>query len=273
MGISTDAFSVSANTRSVTKIEVGQQQITKTGANQDPVLNLQPRFQNRVVSPPKDPRPHCYTASAAGFYYDSSKPANVLQGNDKQAIHSSRLGQMDESSGPKLYNRKLAASIAEARGKAAGTPSSGPSSSQIGATQQGGAPSRQGLNPPTTRSALPNEMWQSRFGKLASTGSSQDSQLSASYEAKKTTSSTTQDPRLIDRGNASTSGKKRAASPSFQGDAAKKAKVDAVDGRIRAPDVSQDDAAIAENRRLYVGNLPYATTKQELQDFFKGYLV
>ncbi|KFY74530.1 hypothetical protein V499_05451 [Pseudogymnoascus sp. VKM F-103] len=32
-------------------------------------------------------------------------------------------------------------------------------------------------------------------------------------------------------------------------------------------------ASAAEGRRLYIGNLAYATTEQELTDFFKGYLV
>ena len=32
-------------------------------------------------------------------------------------------------------------------------------------------------------------------------------------------------------------------------------------------------AVVAEGRRVYIGNLAYATTNQELQDFFKGFLV
>jgi RNA recognition motif-containing protein len=32
-------------------------------------------------------------------------------------------------------------------------------------------------------------------------------------------------------------------------------------------------ASAAEGRRLYIGNLAYATTEGELKDFFKGYLV
>lgn len=39
---------------------------------------------------------------------------------------------------------------------------------------------------------------------------------------------------------------------------------------------AQSDAVLAsaaEGRRLYIGNLAYATTEQELTDFFKGYLV
>jgi RNA recognition motif-containing protein len=42
-----------------------------------------------------------------------------------------------------------------------------------------------------------------------------------------------------------------------------------------APASSQPtDAAAAsadEGRRLYIGNLAYATTEEELKDFFKGY--
>ena len=40
--------------------------------------------------------------------------------------------------------------------------------------------------------------------------------------------------------------------------------------------VAQNDAVIAivaEGRRLYIGNLAYATTEGDLSDFFKGYLV
>lgn len=32
-------------------------------------------------------------------------------------------------------------------------------------------------------------------------------------------------------------------------------------------------ASAAEGRRLYIGNLAYATTEGELQTFFKGYLM
>lgn len=39
---------------------------------------------------------------------------------------------------------------------------------------------------------------------------------------------------------------------------------------------SQNEAVIAsaaEGRRLYIGNLAYATTEEELKEFFKEYLV
>ena len=39
---------------------------------------------------------------------------------------------------------------------------------------------------------------------------------------------------------------------------------------------SQDEAVIAsaaEGRRLYIGNLAYATTEKELKEFLKDYLV
>lgn len=39
---------------------------------------------------------------------------------------------------------------------------------------------------------------------------------------------------------------------------------------------SQNEAVLAsaaEGRRLYIGNLAYATTEGELKDFFKDYLV
>ncbi len=40
-------------------------------------------------------------------------------------------------------------------------------------------------------------------------------------------------------------------------------------------DASQDAviASAAEGRRLYIGNLAYATTEGELKEFFKDYLV
>ena len=44
---------------------------------------------------------------------------------------------------------------------------------------------------------------------------------------------------------------------------------------IKADD--KTDAAVlasaAEGRRLYIGNLAYATKEEELKEFFKGYLV
>lgn len=42
------------------------------------------------------------------------------------------------------------------------------------------------------------------------------------------------------------------------------------------PDEKANDAFLAsaaEGRRLYIGNLAYATTEGELKEFFKGYLV
>jgi RNA recognition motif-containing protein len=42
------------------------------------------------------------------------------------------------------------------------------------------------------------------------------------------------------------------------------------------PDEKANDAYLAsaaEGRRLYIGNLAYATTEGELKEFFKGYLV
>lgn len=44
----------------------------------------------------------------------------------------------------------------------------------------------------------------------------------------------------------------------------------------KSTSAAQNDAVLAsaaEGRRLYIGNLAYATTEQELTDFFKGYLV
>jgi RNA recognition motif-containing protein len=43
-----------------------------------------------------------------------------------------------------------------------------------------------------------------------------------------------------------------------------------------ATDPAQNEAVIAvveEGRRLYIGNLAYATSEGDLNDFFKGYLV
>lgn len=34
---------------------------------------------------------------------------------------------------------------------------------------------------------------------------------------------------------------------------------------------SETDAAHAEGRRLYIGNLAYSTTDEKLKEFFKGY--
>jgi RNA recognition motif-containing protein len=44
----------------------------------------------------------------------------------------------------------------------------------------------------------------------------------------------------------------------------------------KATKAAHDEAVLAsaaEGRRLYIGNLAYATTEGELQSFFKGYLV
>ena len=47
-------------------------------------------------------------------------------------------------------------------------------------------------------------------------------------------------------------------------------------GGEKAGHAAQNDAVLAsaaEGRRLYIGNLAYATTEGELTNFFKGYLV
>jgi RNA recognition motif-containing protein len=47
-------------------------------------------------------------------------------------------------------------------------------------------------------------------------------------------------------------------------------------GADKPINASQNEAVIAsaaEGRRLYIGNLAYATTEGELKDFFKDYLV
>ena len=63
-------------------------------------------------------------------------------------------------------------------------------------------------------------------------------------------------------------------------------KLEAVVDQVHAEMVAEDKAkaeakkaaesvlvSAAEGRRLYIGNLAYATTEQELKDFFQGYLV
>lgn len=50
----------------------------------------------------------------------------------------------------------------------------------------------------------------------------------------------------------------------------------ATSGGDKAGKDAQTDAVLAsaaEGRRLYIGNLAYATTEGELMNFFKGYLV
>ena len=47
-------------------------------------------------------------------------------------------------------------------------------------------------------------------------------------------------------------------------------------GAQQQPTAAEDEAvraSAAEGRRLYIGNLAYATTEGELKDFFKDYLV
>lgn len=120
-----NAFVAKANTAYPAKAESGQQHITKTGSNMLPVTNLQPRFQNRAVSTPSDPRLQIYSTSVSGLYYQSTQNTNVFSGNEKQTIHPSRMGQMDESSVTKLPDPRLTMKTAEAQGK----PNAGASSS------------------------------------------------------------------------------------------------------------------------------------------------
>lgn len=49
-----------------------------------------------------------------------------------------------------------------------------------------------------------------------------------------------------------------------------------ITGKADEKTAANDEAVLAsaaEGRRLYIGNLAYATTEGELKDFFKGYLV
>lgn len=51
---------------------------------------------------------------------------------------------------------------------------------------------------------------------------------------------------------------------------------DTTSGGEKAANAAHNDAVLAsaaEGRRLYIGNLAYATTEGELTNFFKGYLV
>lgn len=47
----------------------------------------------------------------------------------------------------------------------------------------------------------------------------------------------------------------------------------AADKTVNSGDNEAVAASAAEGRRLYIGNLAYATTEEELKDFFKDYLV
>ncbi|MBE3044407.1 hypothetical protein IMZ48_17935 [Candidatus Bathyarchaeota archaeon] len=56
--------------------------------------------------------------------------------------------------------------------------------------------------------------------------------------------------------------------------------VDDVTNTLANTNIKADDktdaavlASAAEGRRLYIGNLAYATKEEELKEFFKGYLV
>ena len=51
---------------------------------------------------------------------------------------------------------------------------------------------------------------------------------------------------------------------------------DAANAAGTQPTAAENEAVLAsaaEGRRLYIGNLAYATTEGELKDFFKDYLV
>lgn len=75
-------------------------------------------------------------------------------------------------------------------------------------------------------------------------------------------------------------GKSTGATSAFMVPAVKKVVSDVFD-EVHATDVAKkqkahDDAVVAsasEGRRLYIGNLAYATTEGELKDFFQGYAV
>jgi RNA recognition motif-containing protein len=45
------------------------------------------------------------------------------------------------------------------------------------------------------------------------------------------------------------------------------------DGELSAAQNDAVIAIVAEGRRLYIGNLAYATTEEDLNAFFKGFLV
>ena len=53
------------------------------------------------------------------------------------------------------------------------------------------------------------------------------------------------------------------------------ADVEKITAGVAATNIKEDNSAstvaAAEGRRLYIGNLAYTTTEDQLKDFFKGY--
>lgn len=47
--------------------------------------------------------------------------------------------------------------------------------------------------------------------------------------------------------------------------------LNSTNGTAAAPQTDASAVSADEGRRLYIGNLAYATTEGELRDFFKGY--
>lgn len=216
--------------------------ITKTGANMQPVVNLQPRFQNRLIPPPKDSRTDLYQATATGPVFQSAittSATNVFHGNEKQVIHPSRMGQMDEGSVSKIQDPRLLYRTAPPPGDKMVTSQpriNGQHGNQLEAPLQTPSLNQPQLVASTVRTTLPSEMWQARFGDLFSDKTFQATQPTASTSSQEVQAGTLQDGRL-EGSISATSGKKRAVSPSAEQDANKKVKVSSEDFSI--PDGSE----------------------------------
>lgn len=48
---------------------------------------------------------------------------------------------------------------------------------------------------------------------------------------------------------------------------------DTLEKKLYAPTTNEAAASAAEGRRLYIGNLAYSTTPEQLKDFFDGFSV
>lgn len=200
------------------------------------VTNPTTRPQLSARSPPQDPRPQLYMPTPTGFYFEppgATSAPRVFQGNEKQTIHPSRLGQMDEASVSKVQDSALPGRIAAALGTSSAILAqidSAHRQRQAGGQLTADRSSIQPIYPPTTEASATSDT--SKYGapRFFESALSYASQRVPSTEIRDAQGPSTRDPRLAGRPIAPTD-KKRAASPSIEHEVAKKVKVESPEKR------------------------------------------
>ena len=196
-----------------------------------PIANLPTRSQLSARSPPQDPRPQLYAPSSSGFLSESSRANDaprIFQGNEKQTIHPSRLGHLDERSVSKVLDSALPGRTvaALAMNKTTSPQFNGPQrTGQTAAQSTGDSSTIQPIDRSTVGALANTDTAKRSLNGFFKSKQEYDPQQVPSTETREAQGLSTHDPRLVDRMNAIFD-RKRAAPPTIEHEAAKRVKVE-----------------------------------------------